>query len=288
MDKVYTIIVNYKTEDFIKRAIESINEESINNYILIVDNEFTDSSLSFLNKLKSNNLDVITSNKNLGFAGGINYGYDYLKSKFNDVDYIFLLNPDAMATKNVIVNLLETLNSNKTYAAISPRIFDNKSKEDWFTGTMIDFENCKIINNPKLDKNMNSIIDVFNGCAVLFDAKKFEAAGKFDEETFLYYDEANLSMNLLRYGYKCVYVPSLEVYHDVSSSTGKYSFLKSYYMMRNHIYFFRKFKTNYGLCVYKVPIRNLLSALKHFRFKSVRGIIKAIIDSFKNKKGKQI
>lgn len=288
MDKVYIIIVNYKTEDFIERAVKSLYEEFLNVHTLIVDNEFTDSSFNYLNKLKNNNLEVLTSKENLGFAGGVNFGYEYLTSKYHDVNYIFLLNPDALSTKNVIFNLLEVLKSNENYAAISPRIFDNKTKRNWFAGTMIDFENCRISNSPNLSDVDITTIDVFNGCAVLFDSKKFEKAGKFDEDTFLYYDEANLSMNLKNLNYLSIYVPTLSVYHDVSSSTGNYSFLKSYYMMRNHIYFFKRFKKNCGFCAYKVPLRNLLSAIKNLRFQSLKGIIKALIDSLRNKKGKQL
>jgi len=286
MDKVYTIIVNYKTEDLTKRAVASIHEEFIDSHILIVDNESTVDSITSLNNLISEQIEVIESKENLGFAGGVNYGVNYLKKKHKDVKYIFLLNPDALTTHNVISKLLDVLKSNAMYSAVSPHIYDNKTSQDWFAGTMIDFQNCKIDNNPTLPKDTNSLVDVFNGCAVIFDIKKFNDAGQFDEDTFLYYDEANLAMNFIKLGYQCVYVPSLEVYHDVSSSTGNYSFLKSYYMTRNHLSFFKKYKKNCGLCAYFVPLRNLLSSLKHLRIDNVKGIIKGISDFHQGKKGK--
>lgn len=288
MDKVYIIIVNYKTEELSKRAILSIKEESIECNYLIVDNESTNESFNKLKELETTNYEVIQSKENLGFAGGVNFGFNHLIEKYNDVKYFFLLNPDAIATKNVISNLLSVLMSDNSYCAISPHIYDNNTKENWFAGTMIDFDKCKITNSPNLPNELNSEIDVFNGCAVLFDAQKFKEAGMFDEDTFLYYDEANLSMNLKKLNYKCIYVPTLDIYHDVSSSTGNHSFLKSYYMMRNHIYFFKKNKPNCRIKAFYVPLKNLISATRHLRISSVRGILLGVLHYLLNKKGKQI
>lgn len=287
MDKVYVLTVNYRSESIIHHAIQSIDEKNLDIHILIIDNESTNKSYNTLSEIKDNRIEIIRSSKNLGFAGGNNYGFRYLQEKYGNINFIFLLNPDALATKNVILNLLEVMKQNNDYAAISPHIYDNKTKEDWFAGTMIDFENCKISNQPTLSNTENSIIDVFNGCAVLFDAKKFDEAGQFNEETFLYYDEANLSMNFLQHNYQCIYVPTLTVYHDVSSSTGNHSSLKSYYMMRNHIYFFQKYSKKTKFCSYKIPLINLLSAIKNLRFNSAYGICKAIVHVLMNKKGKQ-
>jgi len=287
MDKVYLIIVNYKTDDIIKTAIKSINEESLNIYTIIVDNEFSDSSFSNLNKLKTNKVEIITPKENLGFAGGVNFGFEYLESKFDDIDYIFLLNPDATVERNSISKLINTINQYHDVAAVSPRILNDQG-ENWFTGTIIDWENCKIINNPNFNKTENPIeIDVFNGCSVLLDAKKFKESGMFNIDTFLYYDEAFLSKEFLKRGYKILYNSNIINHHNVSYSTGYNSPLKHYYMSRNHLYFFNNYKNNNRLCKYKVPIKNTLWYLKNFKFEGFIAGINAIKDFLINKKGKK-
>lgn len=285
MEKVYIAIINYKSENVIQDAIKSINEESIHTHIIILDNEST--SNSYL-KLKSQNfdkVDIIRSKKNLGFPAGCNRIFKYIQQKYDDNKYIFLLNPDAVLPKNIIDTLLKILLSDKNIAAISPRIVTNEDV-NWYTGTKINWEKCTINNNP--NSNMNNTVrkvDIFNGCAVLLDSKKFYDVNMFNEELFLYYEEAFLSMKLIKNGYKIFYEPNLKVIHRVSYSTSEA--IKNYYITRNHVYFFKKFGINRKsvFCLYKTPLINIKHNIKYFNYKNLFYIMLAIWHTIIGKKG---
>lgn len=287
MKKIYVIIVNYKAEEIIKDAVASINEENLEVKTVILDNETTEKSLSVLKKLESENVEVITSKENLGFAGGNNFVANYIKEKYEDATHIFALNPDATLEKNVIFKLYESMEKNDKIAAISPKILDSNG-DLWFSGTMIDWKKCAIVNNPPLNEPITEIydIDVFNGCAVLFDLDKYLEVKGFHEELFLYYDEIFLTKEFEKANYQICYDHNATAHHEVSYSTENYSKLKSYYMTRNHLYYFGEYSDSV-LCKYYIPFRNILSSVKNLRFKTtLHGELLGLFHYFINRKGK--
>ena len=286
MPKIFVIIVNYKSEDVIGDAISSIEEENLNINILVLDNGSSPGSLNNLYRLKTDNIEIISSKNNLGFAGGVNFSFRYIMKDHNDIDYVFLLNPDALSTKNLIFNLYNMMLGDKSIAALSPKILD-MNNNDWYSGAVIDWKQCCVINNPvaRIDNNK---VDLFNGCAVLLDARKFEKSGGFNEDTFLYSDEAFLSMKFLELGYKVAYFPDQIIHHKVSHSVGNGGALKHYYITRNHLYFFTEYRKreNSYLAAYRRPLKNTLWHLKHLNFACFLLGIKAIIHFHLGRKGK--
>ena len=61
---------------------------------------------------------VIRSDKNLGFAGGNNLG---IKSSAGR--YIFLINNDAFLIDDSVARLIDIMDRNKSVAAVSPKIY---------------------------------------------------------------------------------------------------------------------------------------------------------------------
>ena len=76
LPKVSVVLVNFRGIDDTLNAIKSIQES---NYpkdlieIVVVDNASGDNSIDSLKKL-SNQIVLVESNENLGFAGGVNLG----------------------------------------------------------------------------------------------------------------------------------------------------------------------------------------------------------------------
>lgn len=284
MNLVHIIIVNYKSEGILADAIKSFDEDNVDINITVLDNESTSCSFEKLKEI--DNIEIIRSEKNLGFAGGCNYAYEWIEKKYTDLKYVFFFNPDAISTTNLIGDLLEGLLQNKKIAAISPKILTMEN-EQWFTGTQVNWKDCRIINNPKLQEAQEMHeIDVFNGCAVLMDAEKFRESGKFNEELFLYYDEVFLAMRFKEKNYVNYYDPNSLAFHHVSFSAGDNSPLKTYYMMRNHLYFFKRYSTRGMICHYRQPIKNFFYYLKRYDTKNMKAILNAYIHYIFNIKGK--
>ena len=69
----------------------------------------------------------------------------------------------------------------------------------------------------------------------------FLESGGFDEDFFIYGDDAELGLKLRFLGYKCMYVPHAVVYHHGSRGCGPYSLRKLYLIERNRIWVMLKF-----------------------------------------------
>jgi len=60
--------------------------------------------------------------------------------------------------------------------------------------------------------------------------------GLFDEDYFLYLEDGDLGLRARFRGWKCWYVPHAVAFHLKSSTAGKHSKVKAYYVERNRIY----------------------------------------------------
>ena len=282
---VVIIIINYKTSHLIQGLIDSINEEGIEISILIVDNASTQDSLNQLQLINNLRVHILKSEENLGFTGGINYALRYLLKNHHDLKYFFLLNPDAFSSSNLISNLLNILKENEDAACISPKIIDINGKPG-YSGGQIEYNKGKVSATLDIqtEKAQNYYeIDAFSGCAALFDLDKVLEVGMFNEDLFMYYDEADISIKLKKNGYKILYAPNSFVRHDTSYSTRNISHLKTYYMTRNKFIVFNKSMTIGSKCYFL--LHELAFHLKNRRVKNAVYHLKGFYDYVVGKKG---
>lgn len=283
--KILVIIINYKTSHLIGGLLKSIDEKNVDVSILIVDNASTPESYNELLSLKNERIHILRSEKNLGFTGGINYALKYTIYNFTEIKYFFLLNPDAFCSPELLGHLLEVLKTNPNAASVSPQIL-NMNGIPWYSGAQISYNKGRVFNNPVSNTQNNYShyeVDVFSGCAVLFDLNKVLKAGMFNEDLFMYFDEADLSIKLKEMGYKIFYTPSYKIFHDVSYTTKNISHLKTYYMTRNKFIVFNKSMSFYNK-IYFI-LHELAFHIKNRRIKNAIYHLKGYFDFLKGKKG---
>ncbi|MCU7548273.1 glycosyltransferase family 2 protein [Chitinophagaceae bacterium LB-8] len=283
--RVAVIIINYKTSHLLGKLIDSIKEITVDVSIVIVDNASTEETYSELLMIKDARLHILRSYTNLGFTGGINFALKYLIESKLDFKYFFLLNPDAFSNDNLIGDLVQILNINKDAAGVSPQVL-YLNGDPWYTGGMIKYNEGKVVNHSidEIKCNAQSYeVDVFSGCAVLFDLSKVLEVGMFNEDLFMYFDEAELSIRLKRKGYKILYCPQHKIFHDVSYTTRKISHLKTYYMTRNKFIVFNNDMSLYNK-IYFI-LYEMAFHLKNMRIRNVFYHIKGFYDFKRGKKG---
>ena len=281
---ILVLIINYKTSLLIQNLVNSISED-IDVAILIVDNSSTNETYGELEKVNDKRVHLLRSEKNLGFTGGINFGLKHVIEKMPYIKYFFLFNPDAISSPNLIGNLYKILQSEKNAAAVSPRILYNDGKP-WYSGATLNLNKGKVYNNPIKLKNTTAAyydVDVFSGCAVLFDLEKVIEAGMFNEELFMYYDEADLSIKLKERGFRILYTPLLSIFHDVSYTTKNLTHLKTYYMTRNKFIVFNKRMSFYNKMYFM--LYELAYHIKNRRAKNAIYHLKGFYDFLKGKRG---
>lgn len=246
-NKVCIILLNYNSADSTIECIESIkeNETKINYEIVVVDNKSQDDSIQKLEKL--NNIKLIKSNENNGFASGNNIGIKYAIE--NGAQYILLLNNDTTIEKDAISILAEQLNNHNELGIIGSRImyYDNKELIN-YCGGEIDWLKATSIHNNYKQKFNNNVENFFytnfiTGCCMLIKKEVFEKVGYLPEEYFMYYEDVDYCVKVKEAGYKLGIDTSSVIYHKVSASSGgEDSPFSIKWGTRNRIIFINKYK----------------------------------------------
>ncbi len=269
MPKVAFIIVCWNNKDLLKECLDSIRDQTYNNYsIILVDNGSADDSVAFVSSYMPS-VNIIEAKKNLGFAKGNNLGIEAALAD-KDVQYVALLNTDARISKDWLKQLVE-------FAAIKPRAA-------CLQGTTLDYYNHDIIDSTHIfiaHNGQGTQGSWRNICEHEFGPKKVfgvNAAaciitrrfidyqpfkGKlFDETMFMYLEDVDLAARVTVMGWDNYLVPGARAYHMGSASSGKNPGFSLYMTFRN----------NSGLLFKNLPMLMILKLLP----KLIRGDIDTV------------
>lgn len=256
MKQVTAIILNFKVKN---DALECINSLKKSNYpikIILIDNNSGDGISQAVAKDKE--IIFIQNDKNLGYTGGNNVG---IRRALSDSDYIFVVNPDVIVSKDTIQKLVKVLEGGADI--VGPKIYFSGTKKIWFAGGILDMDNV-IGSHKGVDEedrgqyNVSEETDYISGASILIKRQVFEKIGFFDENYFLYYEDADFCYRARRAGFKIMYVPTTFVYHKNARSTKVGSPLQDYYITRNRMLFASKFlplRTRFAL--FREALRNI-------------------------------
>lgn len=243
---VSIIIVNWNGIKYINDCITSLLEQSFRDFeILLVDNSSSDGSVEFVER-KFPDIRIIRNSTNVGFAEGNNIGIKKSFSKF-----VALFNPDAVADREWLTNLVTTIQSEDTIGAVSGKIFylgDQFGKNAVFcTWPKIDPKTAIPYNFH--DDEPAAKVDYLSGAAMLVKRTTIEKVGFLDSKYFMYFEETDWCARMIRSGYDLVYVPEAIAWHVVSSSISD-SDKKIFFMEKNRIRFaVKNFDISY-LCIF--------------------------------------
>lgn len=254
------VILNYNTlEDTINciNSIQSLKGQSdTKSSIVVVDNASTDGSGHILaSKYASTDIDVIITERNLGFAKGNNVGYKKAVEKYNS-DFIVLLNSDIeIPEKRFFEVVLNRYNQNN-FAVLGPNVFNpitRKHQSPFYVNKNINnlFINKQIIRNklhlirihmkkimPKLTsyiyvnaKKRNKVTNLhksnhnnacIHGCFMIFSKKFINnfPEGLYDK-TFMYGEEDILYYLCRASNLSIFYDSEIKIYHYEEKSTKK-------------------------------------------------------------------
>jgi len=281
---VSIIIVNWNAKNYLKECISSLLNQTYQNYeIILVDNASTDDSVKFVEK-EFSSIKIIKNTKNLGFAQGNNIGIKNSKG-----DLIALFNPDAVADKNWLENLVSAVQKSEKKAATAGKIFylgDKFGKNAVFcTWPKMNPYSAMPYNFHNEEPSSN--VDYLSGAAMLVKKTVIDKVGFLDPDYFLYFEETDWCARMIRAGYDLEYVPNAIAWHVVSSTISDDE-KKTYFIERSRIRFaLKNFDVSYLLIFYfqfflGETIFVFLRDLKNLNFSRSRIRIRAISWNFMN------
>ncbi len=221
---VSAIVVNYRTERYLKDCLTSILNQSFKPIeLILINNGSRDFRKLDLREYKIDKL--INNERNLGFAKANNQGILSSSGEF-----IFLLNADAMVPRNFVERAVEIFRLEEDIFAIVPQV--RKWLEPGIvesTGHLLrkDF-NCFHRDNGKrismTERNPGLIFGGTAACIIyrrsMLEELRIEDE-YFDETFFSYFEDVDLDIraNLLKLKYR--YEPTLYAYHVAGGSLAR-------------------------------------------------------------------
>lgn len=241
--KLSFIVLQYNTPEETKGCIESIKKK-MSSYdgwnIVIVDNGSTIENYNkILDYNKKGNIDVIRIEKNQGFSKGNNFGYKYVKEKYNSEFYYFVSNDIRLLTDNLLKEIEKEFNESK-FDVLGCNIINlngyhtspfnpiweyPKNLVTTWIGQFKSFYHKYLLKDNKKDNDFWDL-RVYNrtpqGSAICFSRKAFNnLILPYYPETYLYHEEAILGFNLFKKGMTSVYLPQIKMLHKESVSINK-------------------------------------------------------------------
>jgi GT2 family glycosyltransferase len=188
------------------------------------------------------NTRVLRSKKNLGFAGGNNWGMRQAKG-----DFFFIVNNDTEVTPDLLNKLIRPFFEKNDIGVTCPKIkyysnphiiqYAGFNPMNVYTGRTT---SIGLMEEDRGQYDVSRPTSAAHGCAMMVKKEILERVGMFAEKFFLYYEEWDWSARIVRANYKIWYTADAEIYHKESLTVGKTNPIKVYYHTRNRILYMRR------------------------------------------------
>jgi GT2 family glycosyltransferase len=235
LPRVAIVYLSYNSRSYIEEVFDSIKKlhypkEKLE--VIVVDNNSPDGSAELFRDMSG--ITFFPSAENLGFAEGNNLGVNH--ALLNDVDYVYLLNNDAMLHQDAIMEAVKMAESDEQIGSVQSRMMLWKHKEIVnSTGGMVHFLGFGFVRDngrpwSEVDVQDGEEITYASGAAVLYRASVLRKVGLLDPFLFLYHEDLELGWRIRLAGLKNVLSTTSIAYHDYEF---KRSIQKFYWMERN-------------------------------------------------------
>lgn len=250
MTELTIIIVKFKHEARLKICLDSIPKKK-SWQVIVIDNSI----------------------QNRGFGAACNLG-----AKQAEGQYLLFLNPDTVVSESAIKELIKQLKNNPQIGIIGPQLRDRNKlaylsftqqptlKSAFFVYSIINtwwpnnkFSRAYWYRGQSLDQERR--VESISGAAMMMRRVDFEAVGGFDEQYFLYWEDADLCRRISSYGKTIVYNPKAKIQHDKGGSTKPEAYEVKRWFKKSRTQYFRK---HFGL-PYALSLELWLTALEEWR-----------------------
>ncbi len=230
------ILVNYNAGDELRAALRSIAEE-LNGQrweAAVVDNASTDGSDAIVSEFAPH-ARLLRNAVNVGFSRGVNQGLAATTAA-----RVLIMNPDSRLLPGAVATLRGELERVDRCAIVGPRILDPdgsvqgsaRGDPDMLTGLfgrssslraccqVCAWRRRNVVTEDAIASGRSSVIvDWLSGACMLARRDALEEVGGFDEQYFLYWEDADLCRRLRGRGYHVRYVPGAMAVHEVGHSS---------------------------------------------------------------------
>ncbi len=248
MPELAAVIVNYNAGEELRRTLQSVAEEctGLDWEAVVVDNASTDGSAAVVPGVLRQ-VALVQNRTNVGFSRAVNQA-----TAATSAPLVLLINPDCQLRPGALSQMRAVLEAEAECAIVGPRILDPdgaiqgsaRGDPDMLTGmfgrtsglrALLPFlpaaRRNVVVEDAIASGQASVAVDWVSGACMLIRRSALEAVGGFDEQYFLYWEDADLCRRLRQQGYQIRYVPGAESVHAVghSSRTARRSSIRAFH-----------------------------------------------------------
>ncbi len=228
---VSVLIVNFHSDDKVKSLKDSLKGSGVPFECIVEDN----------------------SRHNKGFGCATNAASKQARGK-----YLFICNPDVIASKTTLEELLIASRRLENRAAIAPQLQNENGIPYLSTTTRLGWLQLviahsilnKIWRNNPVSKdfwgdcyslNESRFVGNASGAALFMPTYMFKSVNGFDERFFLYFEDNDLCNRLIDSGFKIWYAANVHVIHEQHGTTTNKTEAMNFFRKSRWIYSYKTF-----------------------------------------------
>lgn len=260
--RVSVVIVNWRAPEDTLAAVVSLHAQSCPIHrIYVVDNGSGDGSLEQLKEALSARSDVVVlaNDDNLGFGGGCNRAL--VEAVRDGSDYVWLFNNDARAAPDCLEALLDVASASADVGMVGSWLTDPANPAHDHSGSWMRpwLMSCGAVRTSvDLDKHPYSWV---TAASVLIRSDALVRTGFFDENFFMYWEDADLAMRIRAAGYRIAIAPGARVIHSAGTSSANIPVQRYLWHYRSQGLWLRKHHSRPAAALFLLRLKFLSKAL---------------------------
>lgn len=211
--KINCVIVTYNRLSLLKECIAGLQRQTtFINKIIIVDNNSSDGTDSYLNTLIEDQYIVVRLSANVGGAGGFSEGIK--KALLAGCDWIWVMDDDTIPSDNALEELIHGANVAENVGYVCSRVV-------WVDGKLheMNIPRFDVHNKDRLPlTNYSHLADVLliksaSFVSLLINVEAIYKVGLPIKEFFIWGDDTEFTTRIYQNGYICLYAGRSVVLH---------------------------------------------------------------------------
>ncbi|MCB0912280.1 MAG: glycosyltransferase family 2 protein [Propionibacteriaceae bacterium] len=228
--EVAAVIVTYNNEDDVEQLLRSLRDQARETAlrVIVADNSSIDATVSLL--ASHDDVTVIRSGGNLGYAGGINTALAHVPGN----EHVLVINPDLTLDPGAVRTLLRRLELSEA-GVVAPairdldgRLYHSLRREPTVLRALGDAAfGSRFAGRPAILSDIDGDparygyahpVDWASGAALLIRAEVVDQVGAWDERYFLYSEETDFEHRVRRAGHEIWFEPDAVIRHEQGGS----------------------------------------------------------------------
>jgi len=266
------ILVNFNDRPHLSPCLESVQAaaQSLSAEVILVDNHSDDGSPELVRE-SFPWVKLIVNEQNAGFAKANNAGFRASSGRF-----VLFLNTDTILPAGSLAALLDELKRRPEAGGAGPALVRSDSSFQVSFGKDVGFFaelRQKFLLNPyykirlRYSRRVRSV-GWLSGACLLARRDAVAAAGLFDENFFIYFEDIDLCRRIRDLGFELLYVPAVKVVHFGGATTAARKLRSRLLYRESQLSYYEKHGAGPSVFLLKAYLRLSLAGLKLFRVRT--------------------